>query len=706
MIIKQNDKKNIKMPKKDIVTAEIHSASGSLTPRVQNKIKVLDNLRQSTMIAISENKPTPIFNNLMPIVYSMEVLQLAYGNIKSNKGSLTKGTTPNTAESFSIDRLKELQQELKTGTYKFPKVRRIWVPKPKKINWSDKNNLIKHGRPLGMPDFESKVVQEAMRIVLNSIYEPIFNSLNVSHGFRPKKGCHNAIIDIPTKAQGMRYALEGDIKGAFDNLKHDILINILSRRITDKVFLNYILKLCRAGIFDELQQANLDSLIGVPQGGIISPLLWNIYMHEFDKYIHTELAFTINAINKRQQRKQGAENRHYKRLVYQLSKKKGDYAHYTKDFTIKLKDLPLKSRAAAITALKETKEIKKKMLNTPSKNANKQPIRYLYIRYADDWILLTNSSYKITQYLKNKIASYLKYYLGLTLSLEKTKVTDLNRDKARFLGFTIYFKTNKKLTYTAKGALKRVTGQKPIIGIDMARVIPRLQWRAFLTKGKPREQPSWTTLSDYEIISKYNSIIRGLVMYYTPIIRYRSTINYLIYIFEYSCYKTLCHKHRTTIKKLLKTHSFPITALIDEENTKSKKVELITVKTYWPRLKDTSVSITKALNTETDPEVIASQDFLNNAKTYWRTKFKLTGRCCICGSNESVEMHHIKHVRKFSDKAKNGFEKIMSLLNRKQIPVCKYHHQLIHNGKYDDLSLTDLYDIRVATSENYLTLSK
>lgn len=122
----------------------------------------------------------------------------------------------------------------------------------------------------------------------------------------------------------------------------------------------------------------------------------------------------------------------------------------------------------------------------------------------------------------------------------------------------------------------------------MSRLMPRLEWRHHYIDGKPREVPSWSTLTDYEIVSKFNSIIRGQVQYYAPIITYRSTINFLVYIMEYSCYKTLCQKHRISIRKLLKKYGFPLAVKYDDkESGTSKKIELITVKTYWGLLANT-----------------------------------------------------------------------------------------------------------------------
>ena len=161
----------------------------------ESKISVLRNMSIAIDTAIKEGKPIPIFNNIMPVIHSEEVLILAYSNIQGNKGALTKGTNDITVDGSSMKTITSIQTRLKNKTFHFPRVRRIYVPKPKKIKWTIEN-LISSGRPLGMPDFESKVVQEAMRLVLEAIYEPLFDQINTNHGFRRAKGCHDAFNKI------------------------------------------------------------------------------------------------------------------------------------------------------------------------------------------------------------------------------------------------------------------------------------------------------------------------------------------------------------------------------------------------------------------------------------------------------------------------------------------------------------------------------
>lgn len=689
-----------------IVGMEIQQASGNVRTLVNNKINVIEKIRLRVSKAIKTDQQIPIFNNIIPIISSKEVLLLAYDNIKSNYGSMTPGSQNQTADSISMDRINLLSEKLKNSTYEFPDVRRTWLPKPgKNYDWKNKDNLIQYGRPLGMPDFDAKIVQETARIILNAIYEPIFEKTNVSYGFRPNKGCQNVMFQITPKTQGMDLAIEGDIKGAFNNLDHNILMKILNRRINDKKFLSLIYDMCKAGIFDQLQNIRTDSLLGVPQGAITSPILWNIYMHEFDNYILTEIHSFVQILNIKQNRSStSCGSKIYKNYIYKMNNSKKKYNALTKNQKKSLKELSDTDKRLAIEYLKQYKKDKMESIKVPSKNFSKIPLRFTYLRYADDWILFSNCKPVVARYIKNKISSYLKYYLGLTLSLEKTKITNLYTDEAKFLGFAVR-KQKQKLAITKTGVLKRVAGQKVYIGVDKQRLLSRMEWRGFHKNLRPREKPAWSIQSDFEIIGKYNSIIQGLVNYYAPIISYRSTLNHYIYILEYSCYKTLCQKHRTTIRKLSKKYGFPLKVKFLNSKDNEKIITLLTCKTYWKELKDTVEKLqTNLAQGSTDQSVLASSDFLNNAKSYLRTSFKMKGRCVICGCKDNIEIHHIKHVRKSDTDKKKGFSRIMSLLNRKQIPVCKFHHNAIHKGEYDNIALSDLYDSRIANPENYLKL--
>ena len=133
-------------------------------------------------------------------------------------------------------------------------------------------------RPLGVPSFKDKIVQDIIRMYLEAIYEPIFSDR--SHGFRPNRSCHTALQQLNKGFNGIKWFIEGDIKGCFDNIDHAALLSILSRKIKDSRFINLIRKFLKAGYMEDWKYYATYS--GTPQGGILSPILANIYLNELD----------------------------------------------------------------------------------------------------------------------------------------------------------------------------------------------------------------------------------------------------------------------------------------------------------------------------------------------------------------------------------------------------------------------------------------
>lgn len=208
-----------------------------------------------------------VFTRLYRYLLREDIYYAAYQKLYSNKGAVTPGTDEDTASGFGKEYVQQLIQELKDGTYHPKPVRRIYIPK-------------KNGkqRPLGIPSFRDKLLQEAMRMILEAIYEPVF--FDQSHGFRPDRSCHTALEQISVNFRATKWFIEGDIKGCFDNIDHDVLIHTLEKKIKDSKFINVIRAFLKAGYIEDFRYNT--TLSGTPQGGIISPILANIYLHELD----------------------------------------------------------------------------------------------------------------------------------------------------------------------------------------------------------------------------------------------------------------------------------------------------------------------------------------------------------------------------------------------------------------------------------------
>lgn len=183
---------------------------------------------------------------------------MAYKNLYANKGAATKGTDEDTADGFSRDYILKIIYDLSDMSYKPRRVRRMNIPK---------RNGKK--RPLDIPSFRDKLVQDAIRMYLGAIYEPIFNER--SHGFRPNRSCHTALKQITKGFNGIRWFIEGDIKRCFEKIDHKILISLLSEKVKDSRFVNLIDCFLKAGYMEDRKYHGTSR--GTPQGGILSPIL-------------------------------------------------------------------------------------------------------------------------------------------------------------------------------------------------------------------------------------------------------------------------------------------------------------------------------------------------------------------------------------------------------------------------------------------------
>ena len=213
--------------------------------------------------------------DLYRLMYREDLYIIAYERIKSKPGNMTPGTDEETLNGFSRAEILEIIEEMKTERFRFRPVRQQFIPKP--------NGKM---RKLGIPCVRDKIVQEVIRLILEAIYDspqsPYFE--DASHGFRPHRSCHTALREIRTHWTAVNWYIEGDIRACFDELDHRVLVQILRKKIQDERFLNLIRKLLKAGYMD-LHGIKRESLIRSPQGGIISPILANVYLHELDAYV-------------------------------------------------------------------------------------------------------------------------------------------------------------------------------------------------------------------------------------------------------------------------------------------------------------------------------------------------------------------------------------------------------------------------------------
>ncbi len=398
------------------------------------------------------------------------------------------------------------------------------------------------------------------------------------------------------------------------------------------------------------------------------------------------------------------------------------------------------------------------MRHTLRKNTtcpNHRYLRFTYTRYADDWIIIGNFSRLLAEKIKKELGEWLQNNLKATLSEEKTLITDMRRKPAHFLGFQLTANTSRKLAYVTTNirgklvrTLRKVAGQRIVCVPDKERLINRLYMKGYCNKnGFPREMPWLSTLESFIIIERYNAVLRGMANYYTEFVNRTRGLYRWLYIVRYSCLKTLAQKYKTSISKIFKKYQAPgkktieikVTHDFGKKGKYEKTWQLLTEtqainSANQIKRKDRIIDIFE--NTEkgrqyegifeyrkregATPRVI-NEDFLDQIR--WvnlRASASLDLPCWICGSEQNVEMHHIKHIRKrkYSTISDIKFwEKVMALRNRKQIPVCALCHQtIIHTGQYSGptlktgvVSLKETkkgYDNRLVHLENFINPSK
>ena len=408
------------------------------------------------------------------LLYNPDLYLTAYGKLYRNKGAMTEGTTEETVEGMSQEKIERIIKALRDGTFQWKPVRRVSIPK-------------KDGkkRPLGLPDWTSKLVQEVIRLILNAYYEPQFSEH--SHGFRPERGCHTALRDIK-KWDGTTWFIEGDISKCFDRLDHQVLLSILKENIHDEPFIKLIRELLEAGYLEDWKYYT--TLSGTPQGGVLSPLLANIYLDKLDSVHRTRTHTRIY------QRK-GAEE--------ELSLSKAEMDIY---------------RLRKQGKMEEAKLLRQQMQQLPSYDPEDPDFRRLkYVRYADDFLLGFIGPKSEAEEIKHKLEEFLREQLKLELSQAKTLITHARTEKARFLGYEIQVLHNDRKH--TKGR-RSVNGQ---IGFQVPKDVIDQKCQDYTEEGKPIHRPEMLKDTVFSIISTYQAEYRGLVEYYR--LAYDLTINYI-----------------------------------------------------------------------------------------------------------------------------------------------------------------------------------
>ncbi|HEM3419595.1 reverse transcriptase/maturase family protein [Streptococcus suis] len=560
------------------------------------------------------------------LLFNRELYLIAYAKLYPNNGAMTKGVTEETIDGMSIQKIDRIIEQLRRETYYWRPARREYIPK--------KNG--KH-RPLGIPVWSDKLLQEVIRMILEAYYEPQFSEH--SHGFRPKRGCHTALQEIQTW-KGTRWFIEGDISSYFDTIDHDVLITMLSRQIQDGRFIRLIKNMLEAGYLDDWKFHK--TISGTPQGGVISPLLANIYLHQFDKWVGEELIPQYTRGNK--QKANSAYNRLSRRIkCYQ---DKGDY--------------------------KKAHQLIVERRNLPSVDTYDTSYRRLrYVRYADDFILGFTGSKAEAKAIKKQIGDFLNTKLSLELSQEKTLITHATGESAKFLGYEI--KAQRVNDYIDNKGRRSANG---VIALFVPASVIESKCRQYMKNGKAIHRNNLLHDDDFSIVQTYQQEYRGLVQYYI-LAQNLSWFSKVYWYMETSLLKTLAFKHKSSINKMLAKYKTTTTS------TNGRTVpclQVVVPREDKPPLVATWGGISLSYKKKAVIEDAPYQVYGGRTELIKRL---LANKCELCGSEENIEVHHIRKLadlNKHNGKLVPKWKEIMSARCRKTLLTCRDCHHAIHNG--------------------------
>jgi group II intron reverse transcriptase/maturase len=567
-------------------------------------------------------KGLPLARDVYKHLLDPKMYLKAYGKIYRNNGAMTPGVTKETVDSMSLEKIRNIIESVNLERYRWTPVRRVYIPK-------------KDGkqRPLGMPTWSDKLLQEVIRQIMEEYYEPQFS--NHSHGFRPSKGCHTALEEIQHTWVGTVWFIEGDISKCFDTLDHEVLVETIKEKIQDGRFVHLIEGLLKAGYMEDWKLNK--TLSGSPQGGIISPLLSNIYLDKLDKYVE-------NTLTPEYTRGKGrGKNREYANLIQQ--------AYRSKD-------------------KEEAKRKRQEAQKLPSLNSDDPDFRRLrYVRYADDFLLGFIGPKEEAEEIKQKIGEFLQRELKLELSKTKTLITHAREETARFLGYEIGTKQdNSKQT----GKRRSVNGY---IRLGVPRSVIEEKCQRYMKNGKAIHRSEMLNESEFSIINAYQAEYRGVVEYYKRAHNI-SALGKLKWVMSQSLVMTLAAKLKTTVASVFR--KFSTTLIVNGKPYKGLQIVINR------EGKKPLVAQWGGIPLIRDKRAILE----DNPLVKWGghtelLKRMLSDTCEQCGSTEQVEVHHIramKDLNKYTGREKPEWVRKMALRNRKTLVLCQKCHHNLHAG--------------------------
>ena len=563
-------------------------------------------------------------------LYNRELYLWAYGRLYSNQGAMTKGTTADTVDGMSLAKIDRLIDDLRHERFRWTPVRRVNIPKPNGKT-----------RPLGIPTWTDKLLQEVIRMILEAYYEPQFSEH--SHGFRPGRGCHTALSDVVHHWTGTRWFVEGDIKGCFDNIDHEVLLSVLGEKLHDNRFLRLLKHLLKAGYMEDWTYGR--TLSGTPQGGVVSPILANIYLDRLDKFVETVLTPAHTRGQKRR------ANPAWTAVRRKMTRQRKSGNHQA------------------------VRQLRRQMHQLPANDPYDPGYRRLrYVRYADDFVLGYTGTKAEAEQIKESLETFLGDTLKLELSREKTLITHATSQAAGFLGYEIVNQqANDKLDRNGR---RKVNGR---IGLRIPAKVIEQHCRAYMRNGKPDNRPSLLHDEDFSIVSRYQAEFRGVVQYYLLALNVFH-LGKLQWVMGKSLAKTLANKHKTTSRKIFRRYRS--TVMTEHGERACFKVEVQRGEGKRPLVARFGGI---PLKRKREAVLVDRQPDRRRFERNELIRRLLADECELCGSTVDIQVHHVRALRDLKVKGqgeKPPWIQFMAARQRKTLVVCRSCHLDAHGGDW------------------------
>lgn len=587
-------------------------------------------------------------NGLFRLFTHRPLWKIGLERIKRNKGAGTPGIDGSKVTDLDEVEIESLIQSLVDKSYRPVPVRRVYIPKA--------NGKL---RPLGIPTAKDRLVQEVVRSILDLIYEPVFS--RNSHGFRKGRSCHTALEQIDKVWTGVKWIVEVDIEGYFDNIDHSVLLNLLKARIDDADFVGIISLMLKAGFLEDWKFHETRS--GTPQGGIVSPLLANIYLHELD----LKMDELIAGFDKGNRRALCAE---YKSIVYKVEHACSRVKHFDR----------LGDETAKAKWLRRHAEVRAQLLRTPASDPMDPSYRRLrYVRYADDFLIGIIGSRADACKIMDMVRDYLGSVLHLRVSVEKSGVRKAT-DGVEFLSYGIrtFSMPSKMRIVTQTGG--RRDGKRSMIGkIQLS--VPIDKVRSFSTRHRYGTFTPFNALhrndllhcDQIEIVDVYNSEMRGFANYYALARDVKINLRKLEYLWQTSLLKTLAAKNATSVMSVVNRYKVGPNRFAFTYSVNGKTVS----RKLW-KLSE----MDKSANRTNTVDLIDGNEWLILPKTSVLQR-AAASECHFCGKiGGRFHLHHVNPVRNM--KIAGPIVSARVGRSRKTVPMCEECHILLHKGMLPD----------------------